>query len=184
MNFKGYVLPPHVKYFDRKFSNELDCLHAAIFMASCVDDEEKTQNYREHLQIQEAYLRASIGELVRFHDLVKTTQLSFYKYSDLTHFLILLRNFNMHLHASELESGSTLIEYAGQQCRYQSVVVCNLSDVCFESLDSARRSCDKEKFLRLRDNFESYQRNLGIVQLLYYICDNLSDSFYRVYAKI
>lgn len=184
MNFKGYALPPRVKYFDKNFSNELDCLHAAIFMASCIDDEEKTINCRERLQIQEAYLRASIGELVRFHDLVKKTKLSFYKHSDLTHFLILLRNFNMHLQPSELESGSRLIEFAGQKYRYQSMVVSNLSAVCFDNLRSAQSSCNREQFLALRDNFESYQRNLGIVQLIYYICDDLSEVLHRTNLKI
>jgi len=143
-------------------------LSNAIYMSSQIELAQGAINLRVE-SVRAAYFRAALAELVRVEDVCKIygKALALKQSSDpLLHTIKLLRNYEVHIGAFKLSAGAVIVKWGALEGVYESFIVTNLSAAELRKLDSASGYTDAqlEELLCL---FNTHQRRLGVVQLLY-----------------
>lgn len=164
----GHVLPPKVPARLRSMPEVRSSLSNAIYMSSQIELAQGSIHLRVE-PVRAAYFRAALAELVRVEDVCKIygKALALKQSSDpLLHTIKLLRNYEIHIGAFKLSAGAVLTKWGDLQGVYESFIVTNLSAAALRKLDSASGYTDAQ-LEELLDLFDTHQRRLGVVQLLY-----------------
>jgi len=167
---QGYITPPRSRVLGKSLNTVKECINSAIFMASQIELVEHCLSTAHPESVRPAYFRASLSELCRIEDIMKEHKLpNFYKSDDPTlHIVKLLRNYQIHIATIELSSGHSTVKLSREEMAYRSFIAENMSALELRKLDSSKPYSD-EQLDKLVEFFDSEQRKLGVVQLLYHI---------------
>lgn len=173
----GYLTPPKPVVWPRSLQPVRECLESAIHMASQIELVDHALLTSRPQRIRAAYFRASLSELCRIEDVASTLgkPFSFYKSSDPTlHIVKLLRNYQVHLAATQLSSGQIKVELSEETMSYNSFIA---EDVTAHQLRLLRSSSDysDHQLDQLVMLFENEQRRFGVVQLLYFVAKRVEE---------
>lgn len=171
----GHVLPPRITQAMIKNKDLRNCLSCAIYMASQIEFSQGGANLRVE-PVRSAYLRASLSELVRVDDVLKSLGNNFRlnrTQDPLLHTIKLLRNYQVHVGSNPLSEGSVMVNWGRDEVEYQSFIIDNLDPKELRKLDSSSGYSNKqlEELVKL---FEENQRKFGVVQLIYNTCVHVS----------
>ncbi|WP_345986867.1 hypothetical protein WCX18_06730 [Sulfurimonas sp. HSL1-2] len=178
---QGFVTPPRSKIVKQSLSTVKECINSAIFMASQIELVEHCLSTVRPESVRPAFFRASLSELIRIEDFLTDHELpNFYKSNDPTlHLIKLLRNYQVHVAATELRSGRISVKLSGEEMTYYSFIAKNVSAIELQELRSAK-AYSFEQLNELAMLFDSEQRKFGVVQLLYYIAMRVEE--YAIYS--
>lgn len=171
----GHVLPPRITQAVIKNKDLRNCLSCAVYMASQIELSQGGVNLRVE-PVRSAYLRASLAELVRVEDVLKSLGNTFRlnKNQDpLLHTIKLLRNYQVHIGSHPLSEGSVMVKWRRDEAAYQSFIIDNLDPKELRKLDSSS-GYSNEQLEELVKLFEENQRKFGVVQLIYNTCVHVS----------
>lgn len=146
-------------------------------MASQIDLLDRQLSTHRPDNVRAAYFRSAMSELARVEDVLTSIgkQLPFDKSNDPSlHVIKLLRNYQAHIRSLPLSSGEILMKQGGDDMVYRSFIT---DDVTITELRRCRTSAySDEQLNKLAELFNSSQRKLGLVQLLYHFAMRVDET--------
>jgi hypothetical protein len=167
----GFVLPPKITSAKLKNKQLRECLSASVYLASQIELAQGSLYLRVEA-VRNVYFRAAIVEMIRTEDITKELgkHFKFIETNDpLLHMMKLLRNYHAHIDTFNLCAGATAVLFREQEVIYESFIASNLSANELSRLESAKGYTinQLEDLVQL---YDTHQRKLGVVQLLYNTC--------------
>ena len=173
---QGFITPPRSRILEKSLTAVKECINSSIFMASQIELVDQGLSTARPQSVRPAYFRASLSEVCRIEDIMEARgQPKFHKSVDPTlHIVKLLRNYQVHIAYIQFSSSHIRVKLSGEEMVYHSFIAENMNALELRKLNSSRPYLD-EQLDQLSKLFDSEQRKLGVVQLLYHIAMHVEE---------
>ena len=183
------MIPPRIRLDKRNPDLKLihEALHCAIFMASQIDNIDEQELFVRPSTVRASFFRACLLELCRVEYFLKQKIgkfSSYYKSTDpVFHIIKLLRNYQVHIGILELNSENVEVVHSKDLMLYKTFIIQSIKAEELKALESAR-GYDIDLLSKLIEWFDTEQKKLGIVQMLFNIIQYIENDVIHKFSKI